>query len=93
MSNFREWVSSNTELNETHKYHISKDDKVGVTVFDSMEELRSKVSKKGLKELQKAETILDLDNPTKEQLWDVFSTIFNYSTEEHWKKWSKHMSK
>lgn len=95
MITFREYLAEAKikEVNEQHRYYMSKEDDKGVLVFDNREELEKHIPKKGLKELAKAETILDSSNPTKAQLWDVFGTIFNGSLEEHWVKWSKHMSK
>lgn len=81
---FRNYL--NECINEEHRYHREKEDRVGVLVYDNMEELKSKVSSRGVKELEKAEKILDKSNPTEEELWKIHGTLFNYSTEEHWKK-------
>ena len=91
MKTFREWLMK--DVSEMHTYSHKSDSSTKLRVFDNYEELKNKVTKKGLKELAKAEVILDSQHPTESQLWDVFGTIFNYSLEEHWEKWYEHMKK
>ena len=90
MSVFREYLKQ-ASISESYKITLPEVSNGKVTVYDNEKELSKSVSKKGLKELKKAEEILKLPNPTKDQLWDVWGTIFNGALITHWDVWCKHM--